>query len=143
MANQALAKIWVSAIALATAIGAHALETTRYVLLTGDGAKGGEQVVERSDSGLTTVRYTFKGDQLRDLPMRVAGLPILPKAYWAARNFEESSLDVPIGSGAMKVGEFKQGTYFSLVRRPDYWGKDLPVNRRPPRFPISCQPSCR
>jgi microcin C transport system substrate-binding protein len=76
-----------------------------------------------------TVRFTFTGDQVRDLPMRVAGLPILPKAYWAGRNFEESSLDVPIGSGAYKIGDFKQGTYFTLVRRPDYWAKDLPVTR--------------
>jgi len=49
-----------TAMALATSTGAHALETTRYVVLSGDGRTAGEQVVERSDAGLTTVRYIFK-----------------------------------------------------------------------------------
>lgn len=93
-----------------------------------------KDVVKAEALDANTVRYSFKGDQLRDLPMRVAALPILPKAYWANRNFEESSLDVPIGSGGVKVGDFKQGTYFSLVRRPDYWGRDLPVNRGTSNF---------
>lgn len=60
MEHTTSARVWVSLAALVTAMGAHALETTRYVLLTGDGKPGGEQVVERSDGGLTTVRYIFK-----------------------------------------------------------------------------------
>ncbi len=35
-------------------------ETTRYVLLAGDGEQGGEQVVERLDDGLIRVRFIFK-----------------------------------------------------------------------------------
>ena len=60
MKHTVSAKVWVSVAALVTSMGAHALDTTRYVLLTGDGKPGGEQVVERSDGGLTTVRYIFK-----------------------------------------------------------------------------------
>ena len=60
MEHTTSARVWVSLAAFVTAMGAHALETTRYVLLTGDGKPGGEQVVERSDDGLTTVRYIFK-----------------------------------------------------------------------------------
>jgi microcin C transport system substrate-binding protein len=76
-----------------------------------------------------TVRYSFQGEQLRDLPMLVGGLPILSKAYYSARNFDETTLEPPVGSGAYKIGDFKQGTYFTLKRRDDYWGKDLPVMR--------------
>jgi microcin C transport system substrate-binding protein len=77
----------------------------------------------------TTIRYTFQGDQTRDLPLLVAGLPILSKAYFATRNFEESTLEPMLGSGPYKVDDFKQGTFVSYKRREDYWAKDLPVNR--------------
>ncbi len=76
-----------------------------------------------------TVRYTFKGDLTRDLPLIVAELPVLSKAFYTAHAFEESSLDRPLGSGPYEIADFKPGTYVSYRRRPDYWAKDLPVNR--------------
>jgi len=76
-----------------------------------------------------TVRYTFTGTETRDLPLLVAGLPILPKAYYATREFDQTTLEPPLGSGPYKIGEFRQGTFVSYKRREDYWGKDLPVNR--------------
>ncbi len=75
-----------------------------------------------------TVRYTFEGTLIRDLPVTVATLPILSKAYYTANDFDKTSLEAPLGSGPYKVGGYKAGTYVSYVRRPDYWGKDLPVN---------------
>ena len=76
-----------------------------------------------------TVRYTFKGEQVRDLPVNVASLPVLPKAFYATRDFESPFLDRPLGSGPYKVGDFKQGSFVTYERREDYWAKDLPVNR--------------
>ena len=77
----------------------------------------------------TTVRYTFQGEQTRDLPQLVAGLPILSKAFYATRNFEETTLEPVVGSGPYKVGDFVQGRYVTYKRRADYWAKDLPVNK--------------
>jgi microcin C transport system substrate-binding protein len=77
----------------------------------------------------STVRYTFQGNLIRDLPMVVAALPIFSKAYYATREFDQTTLERPLGSGPYKIGDFKQGTFVSYVRRPDYWGKDLNVNR--------------
>ncbi|MGE0611555.1 MAG: extracellular solute-binding protein [Hyphomicrobiales bacterium] len=77
----------------------------------------------------TTVRYEFSGDLVRDLPLIVAGLPILSKAYYATRPFDETTMEPPLGSGPYKVGALSQGRYITYVRRDDYWGKDLPVNR--------------
>ena len=74
-----------------------------------------------------TIRYTFTGSSTRNLPATVGGLPILSKAYYAARNFEETSLEAPLGSGVYKIADYKQGTYVSYKRREDYWGRDLPV----------------
>jgi len=76
-----------------------------------------------------TVRFTFTGRETRDLPLVVAGLPILSKAYYAAREFDQTTLERPLGSGPYAVGDFKQGSFVSYKRRADYWGKDLPVNR--------------
>lgn len=76
-----------------------------------------------------TVRYEFKGDLTRDLPLVVAELPVLSKAYYTARPFDETTLDKPLGSGPYEIAAFKPGTYVTYKRRPDYWGKDLPVNR--------------
>ncbi len=75
-----------------------------------------------------TVRYTFKGDLTRDLPLIVAELPVLSKAFYTTHTFEESSLDRPLGSGPYEIADFKPGTFVSYRRRPDYWAKDLPVN---------------
>ena len=74
------------------------------------------------------VRYTFQGTNLRDLPLVVATLPIASKAYYATRNFEETSLEPPLGSGPYMLSDFKQGTYTTFKRRDNYWAKDLPVN---------------
>ena len=76
-----------------------------------------------------TVKYTFKGDLVRDLPITVATLPIISKAYYTAVDFEKTTLDRPLGSGPYKIGEFKPGTFVSYLRRDDYWARDLPVNR--------------
>ncbi len=76
-----------------------------------------------------TVRYTFGGDLVRDLPLTVATLPIFSKAYYATRPFEETTLDPPLGSGPYLVDKVAQGRSIVYRRNPDYWAKDLPVNR--------------
>ena len=77
----------------------------------------------------TTVRYTFKGESIRDLPLVVATLPILSKAYYTANKFNQTSLKPPVGSGPYKIGDFKPGRYVTYERREDYWGWKLPVNQ--------------
>ncbi|HVX35028.1 MAG TPA: extracellular solute-binding protein [Hyphomicrobium sp.] len=76
-----------------------------------------------------TVRYTFKGTLTRDLPITVAQLPVLSKAYYSTQPFEETSLKPPLGSGPYRIKDFKPGTFITYTRRNDYWAKDLPVNR--------------
>lgn len=75
------------------------------------------------------VRYYFKGDNTRDLPLLISELPVLSKAYYATHDFTKTTLDPPLGSGPYKIGSFKPGQYVSYIRRPDYWGADLPVNK--------------
>jgi len=76
-----------------------------------------------------TVRYSFTGDLVRDLPLTAATLPIFSKAYYTTRPFEETTLDAPLGSGPYLVDQVAQGRTVVYRRNPDYWAKDLPVNR--------------
>jgi microcin C transport system substrate-binding protein len=76
-----------------------------------------------------TVRFSFAVTTNRDLPLLVAGLPVLSKAYYATREFDKTTLEPPLGSGPYGIGDFKAGTFVTYRRRDDYWGKDLPVNR--------------
>jgi microcin C transport system substrate-binding protein len=76
-----------------------------------------------------TVRYTFEGDLVRDLPLTVAGLPVLSKAFYTDRKFDETTLEPPLGSGPYLVDDLKQGRNITYRRNPDYWAKDLPVNK--------------
>ena len=76
-----------------------------------------------------TVKFSFQGEQVRDLPQLVAGLSILSKAHFATRNFEETTLEPILGSGPYKIGDHKQGTFVAYKRRDDYWANDLAVNK--------------
>ncbi len=58
-----------------------------------------------------TVVARFAPNRGRDVPLFVAQLPIFSRAYYATKSFEESTLDVPLGSGAYKVGRFEAGRY--------------------------------
>jgi len=76
-----------------------------------------------------TVRYTFKGSLVRDLPLTVAGLPIFSKEYYSTRDFAATTMEPPLSSGPYKVGKVSQGRTIEYKRNPDYWAKDLPANR--------------
>ena len=76
-----------------------------------------------------TVRYTFKGELVRDLPLTVAELPVFSKAYYTGKAFDETTLESPLGSGPYLVDDFRQGRNITYKRNPDYWAKDLPVNK--------------
>jgi len=76
-----------------------------------------------------SVRFRFAGDRTRDLPLTVASLPILSKAYYAKVDFTKTTLTPPVGSGPYKIASFKPGEYVAYGLRDDYWGKDLAVNK--------------
>jgi microcin C transport system substrate-binding protein len=76
-----------------------------------------------------TLRYEFTGNQIRDLPTTIAGLPILPKAFYDTHKFDETWLDKPLGSGPYAISNFAQGQFVTFTRRPDYWARELPVIR--------------
>ena len=78
--------------------------------------------------GARGIRFEFNAPD-SELPLIIGLRPILKKADWEGIDFAESSLRVPIGSGPYRIGAFEPGRYITFERNPDYWGKDLPINR--------------
>ncbi len=76
-----------------------------------------------------TLRFTFTGELVRDLPLMVGGLSILPKHYYDTQPFDETTLKIPVGSGPYTIDSYKQGQHVTYKRRNDWWAKDLNVNR--------------
>jgi microcin C transport system substrate-binding protein len=79
--------------------------------------------------GTAGVRLVFDGKQSDRTILVVAGFPIVSKAFFTKNPFDGSQLNPPLGSGPYKVGRFVAGQNIEYERRPDYWAKDLPVNR--------------
>ena len=80
------------------------------------------------------VRFTFADGDNRELPLILGQLPVLSKAYWQNRAFDQTTLEPPLGSGPYKVEKFEAGRYIVMARVADYWGKDLPVNKGQSNF---------
>ena len=87
-----------------------------------------------SDARAVTV--TFAPGRARDVPLIVAGLPIFSRAYYAAKPFDVSTLEAPLGSGPYKVGRFEPGRFIEYERVKDFWGAELPVNRGQNNFDV-------
>ena len=79
--------------------------------------------------GKRQVRFDFKHAGNRELPMILGQLPVLPKHWWAERDFTSGSLEPPLGSGPYRVERVQPGRSISYARVEDYWGRDLAVNR--------------
>ena len=92
-----------------------------------------EKQIESAEAlGPHRVKFTFKdGVPTRDLPQTVGGLPIFSKAYYetSGADFEESTLTPAIGSGPYVLESIDVGQQIIYKRDPDYWGKDLPINK--------------
>ncbi|MCB1367353.1 MAG: ABC transporter substrate-binding protein [Rhodobacteraceae bacterium] len=91
-------------------------------------ANAWDKVARAEQTGPRSVRFTFS-EVDRELPLILGLRPVLRKADWEGRDFAESSLDLPIGSGPYVVAEFEANRFVSFRRNPDYWGRDLPFNR--------------
>src|SRR5437868_12272638 len=76
-----------------------------------------------------TVRFDLSSANDRELPLILGLMPILPHHATDAATFEETSMTAPIGSGPYRVTAVKPSASVTLTRNPDYWGRDLPVNR--------------
>ncbi len=75
------------------------------------------------------VSFHFRTDQNRELPSILGQLPVLPKHWWASRDFTKPLTEPPLGSGPYRVGKVEFGRTLVMERVADYWGRNLPTAR--------------
>ena len=79
--------------------------------------------------GPRTVRFDFPNADDRELPLILGLMPVLPKHAIDPAKFENTTLAKPIGSGPYVVADIDTGKSVTFKRDPNYWGRDLPINR--------------
>lgn len=88
-----------------------------------------QAVVKAEKLSERKVKFTFAPGQNRELPLIIGELPVLSKRYYESHDFEQTTLEAPLGSGPYKVVKVDPGRSLTLERVKDYWGKGLPVNK--------------
>ncbi len=76
-----------------------------------------------------TVAFQLVSATDRELPLILALMPVLAKHAADPDHFDETTLKPPIGSGPYQIAEVKPGESISYRRDPQFWGKDLAINR--------------
>lgn len=87
---------------------------------------GDVENVEAPSEDLLVVR--FVKNRGREIPLIVAGLPVLSRKYFEGKNFEEATLTAPLGSGPYRVGKLEPGRFIEYQRVENWWGEKLNVN---------------
>ena len=78
------------------------------------------------------VKYTFKTDSTPRERVQMAGsMPVMSKAWFetSGAKLDESRFDPGIGSGPYMLDRYDVNQRIIYKRNPDYWGKDLPINK--------------
>ena len=75
-----------------------------------------------------TVTFRLDGAD-QELVLIIGLMPVIPKHEWLGKDFEATTLEPLVGSGPYKIGAVKPGEQLEFVRDPNYWGRDLGVNK--------------
>lgn len=85
------------------------------------------KTAERIDD--LTVRFVFQTAGDREMPLILGLMPVLAKHATNAETFEQTSLQPLLGSGPYRITKVDPGRSITYERDPNYWGRDLPVNK--------------
>jgi peptide/nickel transport system substrate-binding protein len=88
-----------------------------------------KKVAKVEKTGERTVRFTFDESGDREMPLIIGLMPVLPRHLIDPDRFEKTTLVPPVGSGPYTVAKVDPGKSITFRRDPNYWGRDLPVNR--------------
>ena len=88
-----------------------------------------KKVAKTERLGDLKVRFVFEGGGDRELPLILGLMPVLPAHKFTPETFENTSLESFTGSGPYKISRIDAGRSLTYTRDPEYWGRDLAVNR--------------
>lgn len=75
------------------------------------------------------VKMSFKSNNNSEMPLILAQMPIYSKKNWQGKDFNRITMQPILGSGPYLIESIDAGRSISYKRNPNYWAKDLPVNR--------------
>ena len=76
------------------------------------------------------IELRFNGKQSDRAILSVANtVPIFSADYYADREFDASTLSMPLSSGPWAVDRLKAGNFVEYKKVDDYWAKDMPFAR--------------
>ena len=88
-----------------------------------------KKVVRAEAIAPRTVLFDFGDTGDRELPLILGLMPVLARHATDSTKFEETTFEPPLGSGPYIVSAVQPGTSVTFTRDPNYWGRDLPINR--------------
>jgi len=80
------------------------------------------------------LRVRFAQGRPRTAHLAILGLPTFSQSFWDGKDFEASTLEPILGSGAYQVGDFEVGRFIEYDRVEDYWAADMPFARGTSNF---------
>lgn len=97
------------------------------------GAKAYYQKVNKVEIlGSYKIKFTFKkieGKYDREMPLIIGVMGLIAEHDLKGKDFEKTGMTPLLGSGPYKVTKAEAGRSIIYQRNPNYWGKDLPVNK--------------
>ena len=79
--------------------------------------------------GERSVRFDLAGADDRELPLILGLMPVLPKHAIDPDTFEETTFSRCSAAAPIPSARSKPGESVTFKRNPNYWGRDLPINR--------------
>jgi peptide/nickel transport system substrate-binding protein len=87
------------------------------------------KVTKAEKIGERAVRFSFEDASDRELPLILGLMPVFAAHATTPEEFAAASMTPLTGSGPYTVSKIDAGRSITYQRDPDYWGKDLLVNR--------------
>lgn len=88
------------------------------------------KLVTRADKiGDRSVKFSLGEGYDRETVMILSLMPVLSKAYWTGKNFDETTLTPFLSNGAYKIVSVDPGRKITYERVKDYWAADLLPNK--------------
>ncbi len=87
------------------------------------------KVIKAETVGERSVRFTFQDASDRELPLILGLMPVFAKHGISEDAFDKTSMTPLIASGPYSVSRIDAGRSLTFARDPEYWGRDLPINR--------------
>ncbi len=76
-----------------------------------------------------SVKFTFKDNTNKELPLLLGHFPVFSKAYYTKNKFQDASLKIPLGNGPYRIVKVDPGRSITYERVKNWWGENLPVNK--------------